>query len=243
MKNLPTLTTIWISNMWITGVDEAGRGPVIGPLVVAALSIPAGDEDKLRQQNVKDSKLLSAKRRSELEEWILSQEEWRHQVIICHPARIDSYVAKMGLNILEVELFAEALNAIGQSEGKIILDACDVNEERFASRIASRLDNWPWPAQLISEHKADLNHLIVAAASILAKQERDRQMANISREVGMNLGSGYPSDAITVNALPAMLTGECPHPQLRWSWKTIRNLWPGEVPQREGITGPQQTLF
>ncbi len=229
--------------MWITGVDEAGRGPVIGPLVVAALSIPAEDEQKLRQQNVKDSKLLSPKRRRELEEWILSQEGWLHQVIICHPARIDTYVAKMGLNILEVELFAEALNAIGQTDGTIILDACDVNEERFASRIASRLENWPWPVQLISEHKADLNHLIVAAASILAKQERDRQMANISQEVGINLGSGYPSDAITVAALPALLTGDSPHPQLRWSWKTIRKLWPGEIPQRESLPGPQQTLF
>ena len=229
--------------MWIIGVDEAGRGPVIGPLVVAALSIPAEDEEKLRQQNVKDSKLLSPQRRSELEEWILNQEGWLHRVIICQPARIDSYVAKMGLNILEVELFAEALNAIGQREGTIIVDACDVDEGRFASRIASRLDNWPWPVQLISEHKADINHLIVAAASILAKQERDRQMANISREVGIDLGSGYPSDAITVSALPALLTGECPHPQLRWSWKTIRNLWPGEIPQRDAMLGPQQTLF
>jgi ribonuclease HII len=229
--------------MWITGVDEAGRGPVIGPLVVAALSIPAEDEEQLRQQNVKDSKLLSPQRRSELEEWILSKEGWLHRIIICQPARIDSYVAKMGLNILEVELFAEALNAIEQREGTIIVDACDVDEGRFASRIASRLDNWPWPVQLISEHKADFNHLIVAAASILAKQERDRQMANISREVGIDLGSGYPSDATTIGALPALLTGECPHPQLRWSWKTIRNLWPGEIPQRDGTPSPQQTLF
>ena len=229
--------------MWITGVDEAGRGPVIGPLVVAALCIPAEDEQKLRQQSIKDSKLLSVKRRTELEEWILSQEGWLHQVVICHPARIDSYVTNMGLNLLEVELFSEALNSIGKKEGTIIVDACDVNEDRFASRIASRLVDWPWPAQLISEHKADLNHLIVAAASILAKQERDRQMKNISDEVGMNLGSGYPSDAITVGALPALLTGDCPHPQLRWSWKTIRKLWPGEIPSRESIPGPQQTLF
>ena len=229
--------------MWITGVDEAGRGPVIGPLVVAALSIPAEDEQKLRQQNIKDSKLLSVKRRTELEEWILNQEGWIHQVVICHPARIDSYVVNMGLNLLEVELFAEALNSIGKTEGTIIVDACDVNEERFASRIASRLVDWPWPVQLISEHKADFNHLIVAAASILAKQERDRQMKNISDEFGMNLGSGYPSDAITVGALPALLTGDCPHPQLRWSWKTIRKLWPGEIPPRESVPGPQQTLF
>ena len=229
--------------MWITGVDEAGRGPVIGPLVVAALSIPAEDEQKLRQQNIKDSKLLSVKKRAELEEWILNQEGWSHKVVICHPARIDSYVVNMGLNLLEVELFAEALNSIGKIEGTIIVDACDVNEDRFASRIASRLVDWPWPAQLISEHKADLNHLIVAAASILAKQERDRQMKNISDEVGMNLGSGYPSDAITVGALPALLTGDCPHPQLRWSWKTIRKLWPGEIPPRESVPGPQQTLF
>ena len=69
--------------MWITGVDEAGRGPVIGPLVVAALCIPAEDEQKLRQQNIKDSKLLSVKRRTELEEWILNQEGWLHQVVIC----------------------------------------------------------------------------------------------------------------------------------------------------------------
>ena len=114
-------------NMFI-GVDEAGRGPVIGPLVVCAFATKS--QDYLRELGVKDSKFLTKKKRNELFE-ILSKME--HKVIVCSPERID---ISPNLNSLEVELFAEALE--NMPEGSIMLDACDVNEERFAHNVSKK---------------------------------------------------------------------------------------------------------
>ena len=107
------------------GVDEAGRGPVIGPLVVCAFAATSITE--LEDLGVKDSKDLTKKRREELFE-ILSK--MPHQVVICSPKRID---LSTNLNQLEVELFAESLKFM--PEGEIILDACDTDAERFARNV------------------------------------------------------------------------------------------------------------
>ena len=65
---------IWICEyMWRIGIDEAGRGPVIGPLVVGALRVPAVDLPLLHEAGITDSKLLSKSRRDELYQWILDQ--------------------------------------------------------------------------------------------------------------------------------------------------------------------------
>ena len=94
--------------MQIIGIDEAGRGPVIGPLVVGILSIPASDESMLIEKDISDSKHHSAKKRNEMYEWILQQSkerDWYVDTIICPPDKIDNAVNGEGLNILEVDLF------------------------------------------------------------------------------------------------------------------------------------------
>ena len=99
--------------MRIVGVDEAGRGPVLGPLVVGILSIPSEDESMLVEQNISDSKHHSAKKRTEQYEWIVeqsNQRDWYIDTIICPPSRIDNAVYGQGLNLLEVDLFASILN-------------------------------------------------------------------------------------------------------------------------------------
>ena len=90
------------------GVDEAGRGSVIGPLVVCAFA--SISQTHLKELGVKDSKDLSKKKRDELFD-ILS--EMPHNVVICSPERIDN---SLNLNDLEVDLFAEALSLIHISE-------------------------------------------------------------------------------------------------------------------------------
>lgn len=230
--------------MQIVGVDEAGRGPVLGPLVVGILSIPSEDESMLVEQNISDSKHHSAKKRIEQYEWIVeqsNQRDWYIDTIICPPSRIDNAVYGQGLNLLEVDLFASILNrhnAKIAAPWNITLDACDVNEERFTHRISERIQEWPVEnATMHSEHKADANHRIVGGASIVAKVVRDRIMEELQQELGFSIGSGYPSDPNTIKALPKLITSDNIHPELRWSWATVERYWTqhfsSPLPKRE----------
>jgi|TARA_Y100000994_G_scaffold243471_2_gene241877 ribonuclease HII len=218
--------------MQIVGVDEAGRGPVLGPLVVGLLSIPVSDEAILIEQDISDSKHHSAKKRFEQYEWIVQQSKernWYVDTIICPPNKIDNAVYSEGLNLLEVDLFASILNRHNTeitAPCSIMLDACDVNEQRFTNRITERMRDWPREGSTInSEHKADANHRIVGGASIVAKVVRDRIMEQLQEELGFRIGSGYPSDPNTVAALPNLIGPDEIHPDVRWSWATVERFW------------------
>lgn len=239
--------------MWKIGADEAGRGPVIGPLVVCAVAMPIEEHDNLIEIGVKDSKFLSSKKRHELRDWFLENSEnkpWYHSIIVCPPKRIDSSSGNQGLNVLETELFAEAINAFPENVKKSVLilnDACDVKPQRFSDRIANQLISWPWPnSSISSEHKADENDPFVAMASILAKEKRDQCIKQISEQLGFSVGSGYPSDPNTKKIIPDLLQ-DTPHPQLRWSWATVEREWKKihdkELPKRNFASKNQTTLF
>jgi ribonuclease HII len=240
--------------MWHVGIDEAGRGPVLGPLVVGAVAIPTTDINMLTEHGVKDSKDLTHKKRVQLVEWfhIQAQERgWKFSLVVCEPERVDHGVQTTGLNILEVELFSEALIEIRQQVPEpltVLNDACDVNEQRFTDRIAARMPQWPWPDSTIhSEHKADSTFPIVGMASILAKVQRDRIIEQLTEEIGFPVGSGYPSDPNTKAALPDLLRESKPHPALRWSWKTVSRAWMEmygvEPPKPPYSDENQKTLF
>ena len=218
--------------MQIVGVDEAGRGPVLGPHVVGLLSIPDSDEFMLVEQDISDSKHHSAKKRKEQYDWIIQQTEqrqWYVDTIVCPPSRIDIAVYGEGLNLLEVDLFASILNkhnAQCSTPCSILLDACDVNEQRFTNRITERMKDWPMQDSTIhSEHKADANHRIVGGASIVAKVVRDEIMEELQERLGYTIGSGYPSDPTTIAALPRLIGPEDIHPEVRWSWATVERYW------------------
>jgi len=235
------------------GIDEAGRGPVIGPLVVCSVAIPKSDVGLLIDIGVKDSKDLTAEKRQLIKEWFLencSKKGWRYSLIYCPPERIDDAVFSNGLNILETELFAESINGLGiNSAGRVNItcDACDVDESRFSRRVMQLIDGWPWDNSVLSSyHKADENYPIVGMASILAKEARDEAIKSIETEIGFQIGSGYPSDKKTIDAVRKMIT-EKPHEQLRWSWSTVRRIWREkhtyEIPNRAIESGNQTTLF
>ena len=156
------------------GVDEAGRGSVIGPLVVC--SFASISQTELIELGVKDSKDLTKKKREELYQILV---EMPHNVIICDPKRIDN---SQNLNQLEVELFAESLSIM--PEGDIMLDACDVDASRFARNVSAISKR-----NCYAEHKADENHPEVSAASIIAKVTRDNCVKQLSHELNMDLGS------------------------------------------------------
>ena len=238
------------------GIDEAGRGPVIGPLVVGALRVPEVDLHLLHDAGVTDSKLLSESKREELDAWIREQTErrdWAFELHISQPAEIDRAMAMTNLNDHEVSLFASLARKLQTEGGGVLqLDACDVDARRFGNNVASRLNGWPWDGWVMdSQHGADLHCLAVAGASILAKVARDKAIGELSAQIGINLGSGYPSDPTTMEALPSLIEGEEPHDCLRWGWKTVEVAWKQmhdeSAPQRpadpNAPPNAQRTLF
>ena len=224
------------------GVDEAGRGPCLGPLVVGAFCAPKEDASILRELGVKDSKRLSSVRRSEVASRLSSigaERGWRMTTILLPPERIDVALAGPGLNWLEVEGFAEAIAVVWPTDAvpSLVLDACDVDEERFGHRVSSLLRRHHLePEEVQSRHGMDDTDPHVAAASILAKTARDAAVDALSEHLGVPLGSGYPSDPATKAALPGLLQGPEPHTVLRWSWATTKRAWStihaGPIPLR-----------
>ena len=229
--------------MYELGVDEAGRGPAIGPLVVCALAVPTVDIEILTNIGAKDSKSLTRKKRIELAKKIYSEVEkrnWKVGMITCSAYRIDKERDRTNLNDLEVELFKEAINKtkIEEKYGKIYLDACDINEQRFGNRVRESLGHdWgQWTIE--SKHKMDLENVLVGAASILAKVHRDNEIEKIAQLLNLDIGSGYPSDPKTKVAIRELIKGDLPNKYLRWSWATIENIWEKEneqtIPKRGG---------
>ena len=232
--------------MYQLGVDEAGRGPAIGPLVVCALGIPTTDIGFLTNIGAKDSKSLTRKKREYLAEKIYSEVEkrnWKVGLITCSACRIDKERDRTNLNNLEVELFKEAMVATKTEKynGEIYLDACDTNEQRFGNRVSSSLgSSWnQW--SIISKHKMDFQNILVGAASILAKVHRDKEIDKIGKLLDLDIGSGYPSDPKTRVAIKNLIKGEYPNKYLRWSWTTIENAWVKEnqkpIPKRSIVEG------
>ena len=212
------------------GVDEAGRGPVIGPLIVCAMSIPAEDYPILKEMGVRDSKILSKGKRESIYKLIIEQaveRNWGMGIIVCEPSRIDNNRSSSNLNELEVDLFSEAIiNSIDNYEsGSIFLDACDVDQERFGSKVRLKLGpEWSeW--KIFSEHAMDSSNSLVAASSIVAKVTRDDAMQKLSDEIGLDLGSGYPSDPKTRSSMKRLVSGKKPHDCLRWTWSTVERAW------------------
>ena len=234
------------------GLDEAGRGPVLGPLVVAACALPEDDVPLLVEAGVRDSKRLSAQRRTDLVEWfngLAEKRGWLSCVVTLSSSEIDGALATDGLNWLEVRGFAKAIEGLRQTTAlSILADACDVNPERFTQRITNLLPSWPWAGStMTSEHGADDRDPVVAMASVLAKTHRDTAMELMSTRVGFPLGSGYPSDPKTVQALPRLIKSNGIDVDVRWSWATVKRFWAnhriGDVPQRGSPQAVQHTLF
>ncbi|ASJ11226.1 ribonuclease HII [Thermococcus sp. P6] len=212
--------------MKLAGIDEAGRGPVIGPMVVAAVVVDEEKTEELRKLGVRDSKKLTPKRRAALFDEIIKVLD-DYVILELSPEEIDSRGGT--LNEFEVENFARALNSLGVKPDVVYVDAADVKEARFGADIEPRLN---FKARIVSEHGADDRFIPVSAASILAKVTRDRAIERLREEYG-EIGSGYPSDPRTREFLREYYVkhGEFP-PIVRRSWKTLRKI-EGEIKGRK----------
>lgn len=180
------------------GIDEAGRGPVLGPLVLAGCLIDEKFEKQLKDLGVKDSKQLTRKKREEIEPEIKKLAE-TFEIIPILPIEIESNNEHgIKLNELEAIFAAEIINRInkGFKEIKIIIDCPNPDTGKWRELILSKIKEKS-NIELICEHKADQNHIVTSAASVLAKCVRDREMDALKIKYG-NLGSGYCFDPITI---------------------------------------------
>jgi ribonuclease HII len=200
----------------ICGVDEAGRGPVLGPLIICGIAV---ESDKaLKRMGVRDSKKLSPKRREELAAKITKIA--RIELVEISADEIDSLRKHMTMNELEAKAFATIVERL--SPEIAYLDAADVDEDNFGRAVSRGIS---CKAQIVSQHKADDTFPVVSAASIIAKVNRDRRVREIESEIGRPIGSGYQTDQTTMTFLEDWINekGSCP-PHTRRSWEPAQNL-------------------
>jgi ribonuclease HII len=179
--------------MIIAGIDEAGRGPVIGPMVMAVCTIEESKIHLLDELGVKDSKLLTPQKRESIFSRI--KELCEHRIIILSPQEIDDALndRTVNLNRLEGKTIAKLVNSVDSD--KCIIDCPSTNIKAYTEFLQTMITK---KTKLVVEHKADLNNTIVGAASILAKVTRDREIERLQKIAKINFGSGYPSDPRTV---------------------------------------------
>lgn len=202
--------------MQICGVDDAGRGSMLGPLVISGISINKRKLRKLSSLGVKDSKKLSPKTREILYKKITELAD-SYYIVKVHPRSIDASVRKHGLNELEAKYMAKVVSKLDPDTSYV--DSCDVNPTRFGKEISRLSDNH----KIKSYHHADSRFVVVSAASILAKVTRDRAIEKLHKNY--DLGSGYPSDSKTVKFVTKYYKFNHSLPTfVRKSWKPVQKI-------------------
>ncbi len=220
--------------IFISGGDEAGRGALIGPLVISLVSIKKNLEYKLSDIGVTDSKLISKKKRKILFPQIheLCSEI---KVSKIYPMEINkAFETKISLNQLEAMHFSALFNQMKTYASLLYLDSPEVIQEKFGilfqkmSKKPVIVKNVKFKKELglsytkiISEHKADLRYPVVSAASIIAKVIRDNEIKLIEKKLHIKFGSGYPSDKITIDSVRNNLKNPKINEFLRVHWKTV----------------------
>ncbi len=202
------------------GIDEAGRGPVVGPLVIAGCLIDEKDEKILKKFGVKDSKKLTKEKREILESEI-KKLAIAFEIIIIPPIEIENKNEHgILLNELEAIAAAEIINRInkGFKEIRVIIDCPNPKTETWRDIVVSKIKNIS-TLEVVCEHKADQNHIATSAASILAKRVRDKEMACLSEKYG-KVGSGYCHDPITIKFIEENLKKYESHGIFRKTWST-----------------------
>ncbi len=202
-------------DLHIMGLDEAGRGPVLGPMVVAGVVLTQSSCEGFKEKGLKDSKKLSPQKRKDMFALIQDEALWSSTMVIW-PSEIDLAVRTNGLNKLERDAFAEIINSYDDRTCKIIIDSPQtpkVFETMINEKLLSERD-------LLCSFKADDLYPVVSAASVLAKVTRDSIIEELKAEFG-DFGSGYPADPKTRSFLNSL---KVPLFFVRKSWKTYSEL-------------------
>ena len=203
--------------MKILGIDESGRGPVAGPMTMCGYLI---DEDRiveLKNLGVKDSKLLTEKKRSSLAPKLKKLSD-DFIVLKISATEIDKLRSVSNLNVLEIERMQHMINMFRPD--RVIIDSPEVNTKKFSAKVMAKVKDKK--IEIVSENFADKNHIEVGAASILAKVERDAEIKKLHKKYGF-FGSGYATDEITIRFLKDWMKKNKEFPDfVRKSWFTAQ---------------------
>ncbi len=210
----------------VLGIDEAGRGCAIGPMVVCGVLLDPQASAELKEAGVKDSKMLSPARRAQLAEKI--REVAKGVFIEEIPP---SEIQERNLNLLEIWRAARIISASGAN--RVYIDA-PVGTAKGIKTFREHV-KWcvgePCPT-IVAENRADATYVSVAAASIVAKVRRDSIIEELRHQFG-DFGSGYPSDERTRRFLRDCHERDGGFPVcVRLRWKTVTRL-----------TGPVQIVL
>jgi ribonuclease HII len=203
------------------------RGCIIGPLVVAGVSATSEQEKRLKRLGVRDSKELAHKKRVELAARI---EEIAKDVVVFKvgPCKIDTFMRQgVNLNRIEAMKFADIIRMLNPHLAYI--DAPDTNLDKFNRFMRKLVGDG---VEIVAKHNADRDHVVVSAASIIAKVERELEIAKLKEEHG-DFGTGYTSDESTIEWLREFLkkNREFPEHLVRRSWVT-HDVLKGEKEQK-----------
>jgi ribonuclease HII len=207
------------------GIDDAGRGPVIGPMVLAGCLIDEETASELKKLGVKDSKQLTQKRREFLAEKIKEKAE-TFEVELSYPEEIDGKNADgTNLNSLEAIKTANIINKINKGFKKIrvVIDCPSTNITKWQDFLKTKIKDLS-NLEIVCEHKADQNHVSVSAASILAKTVREIEMGKLREKYGDGIGSGYTSDKLTCKFLEDNFRKYGEDGIFRKTWSTWKNV-------------------
>ena len=201
--------------MLVCGVDDAGRGSVLGPLVIAGIVIKQTKVNQLKKQGIRDSKKLTPLARERLYKKIINIVD-DYYVTRISPKTIDKSVFNHSLNHLEAQYMAKVISKLSPSIA--FVDSCDVNPRRFGKEISKLTSH----SKIKSYHHADSKFVVVSAASILAKVSRDRAITRLRKKY--TVGSGYPSDPKTKAFIKKSIKRNIPLTFIRKSWKPVQIL-------------------
>ncbi|MDY6765943.1 MAG: ribonuclease HII [Candidatus Nanohaloarchaea archaeon] len=206
----------------VLGIDEAGRGAVLGSMFIAGVLIDEQDEYELRTMGLKDSKELSDEEREGFVEPI---EDLAEATVVREvtASEIDELREVTNLNMIEMRTFAAIIEEL--EPGEAIIDLPEPDGERFANKIRNELpDGFP-AVEITAEHGADDTYPIVSAASILAKSAREAHTAELKGKYGVDFRTGYSHDQDTLDFLADYLEqyGELPE-ETRMSWSTAQRI-------------------
>jgi len=202
--------------MLLAGIDEAGRGPALGPMALAIVVATKEQEEKLVALGVRDSKELNAGERERLDAEIREIAE-ESVVSLVAPEELNRLMIRKSLNEIEAMRIGEMLNSISSRPEMLFVDSPDIIEANFSKRIEKYCGR---KIVIKSEHFADKNYPLVAAASIIAKVARDAEIEKLRKEFG-EIGSGYPHDSRTIAFIRKYIDEKkCLPPFARTSWET-----------------------
>lgn len=188
-------------------------------MVICGVELSPDVLDVLKNEGVTDSKRITPSRRVQLACFIEDRAAGI-EFVEFGPSEID-VLRKGGTNLNRIEAIGFARIIDRLNSRKLYLDSASANAEAFADDVMALLGR---EVELVVEHKADVNHLPVSAASILAKVRRDERIDELKEKYG-ETGSGYPADYRTINFLKVWVKENGCLPEFaRKTWSTAKRI-------------------